>query len=675
MKLSVLKDNLLPIPIERQLTITMKSRLLICTFAFLFVNTAFAANYGDVTVQHVPLVATLSGTQATTHGMIEHRFRVQNRSTSATRTVSIQLNNASYAEYGLRSAVGSVEVPAGQTAQIVIMQPPVPMHSIEATVRINGYTQNQKIRIDLPTMHCDPYSMVSGSYSPYSSTPGATTITVPSNAHILVSGKTGTAFRDLFSQGGKPDPSDPPPAPDPAMMPFPSAGMGMGGMAPGMSGTPTQIREISLWRSEGDLDQWSDNWLALTRFDAVVVTAEELATIPETQPIFRAIRRYVECGGMLCVIGTEWNAPKEWKEIHSSNDFTQWDAVIGNAFLLKKPAEASEEALTMVRNLVLSKSDNWTGAMRSETYYGRYGGGFSGGGSGFFGDPRRLVETMPTSESKGVPIRAITVLILVFAILIGPVNVYVLSWKNRRIWLLWTVPVISLLASGLVLGTNFTQEGFVRYTSVSSVTILDQRREEALTFGIVGFYSTLTPRGGCLFDSGTEPTIIANRSRQTYSLISYPGGEQNLTSGWIQPRVPAYFGVRKAATEIRGLEFNWAEETPTVVNQLGVDLEKLIVCSPEGTFYEAEKIVAGQKTTLQKFATAPASTGNNPLSGMVARFDNWPNLAETILRDSTQILERGSYLVSLGKEKNPFLEPGISDAKPFRNKSVIVGFY
>jgi hypothetical protein len=378
---------------------------------------------------------------------------------------------------------------------------------------------------------------------------------------------------------------------------------------------------------------------------------------------------------MLCVIGSEWTAPKEWKEFHSSNDFSQWFAVTGDAFLLKRPAESSEEAITMIRNLVLTKSDNWTSAMRSETYYGR-GVYHYGGGSGFFGDPRRLAEIMPTSESRGVPIRAITVLILVFAVLIGPVNVYVLSWKNRRIWLLWTVPAISLLASGLVLGTNFTQEGFVRYTSVSSVTILDQRREEALTFGIVGFYSTLTPRGGCLFDNGTESTIIANRSRQTYSLVSYPGGEQNLTSGWIQPRVPAYFGVRKAATEIRGLEFNWAEETPTVVNQLGVDLEKLIVCSPDGKFYEAEKIIAGQKTGLaESTITSTNTTYQNHLPTVVARFDNWPNMAEAILRDPTQILHRGTYLVSLGEEKNPFLEPGIPDAKPFRNKSVIVGYY
>ncbi|MCL2624566.1 MAG: hypothetical protein FWD31_12960 [Planctomycetaceae bacterium] len=44
-------------------------------------------------------------------------------------------------------------------------------------------------------------------------------------------------------------------------------------------------------------------------------------------------------------------------------------------------------------------------------------------------------------------------------------------------------------------------------------------------------------------------------------------------------------------------------------------------------------------------------------------------------REPTQILDSGSCMVSLGKEKNPFIEPGIPDAKPFQNRSVIVGFY
>jgi len=683
------------------LMLSMKSRLILCVFVLLLAGPLYAANYGDITVQYISLCSPLTGTQPTTHGMIEHRFRVQNRSASTTRTVAIQLKADSHADYGLRSATGAVEVPAGQTAQIVILQPPVPMNPITAVVRINGYTQNATIRVDVPTSHCDPYT----SFRHYSYSPGiGSGASGPSNAHILVSGKTSTPFRDLFSQGVKPkipepDPSAPPPVPvfDPA------TGMGMGGMpggmmGGGMMGVPPLPREITLWRSEGDLDQWSDNWLALTRFDAILVTVEELATIPMTQPIGKALRRYIECGGTLCVVGTEWTAPKEWKEVLSTDDFTQWDALLGSAFLLKKPVESSDDAVTTIRNKILERSDAWTTAMRSDAYYGRGMYGYSGGGTGFFSDPRTMAIAMPTSESQGVPVRAISILIIVFAVLIGPVNVYVLSWKKRRIWLLWTVPAISLVASGLVLGTNFSQEGFVRYTSVSSVTILDQRREEAISFGILGFYSTLTPRGGCVFENGTEPTIIANRSRHKYDLVSYPGGSQNLTSGWIQPRVPAYFGIRKAATELKGLEFNWDVESPTVVNQLGVDIEQLTVCSPDGTFYETKKILAGEKTVLTKFAVAPtnaagqtplpvyempplnpmnssAAAPNNQLSQMFWRLNNWQSIAATLTQEPTRYLENGSYIVSLGEESNPFIEPGIADAKPFQNKSVIVGFY
>ncbi len=642
----------------------MKLRLALITFCLICVSPAFAANYGEISVQYVPLCSPLTGTEPTTHGMIEHRFRVQNRSASKSTTVGIELKSDPRAEYGLRSASGSVEVPAGQTAQIVILQPPVPMSPIDAHVRINGYLQNSTIGVNVPTNHCDPYA---GMFTRSAGT------TLPSNAHILVSGKTGTAFRDLFAQGVKPkgvssDPSSGGP-------PMGMGGMGMGGGMgmPGMgsfSSGPAMPREITLWRSEGDVDQWSDNWLALTRFDAVLVTANELATIPDSQPIGKALRRYVECGGVLCVVGTEWTAPKEWKIAHVSNDFTHWDALVGAAYLLKKPAESSEDAITLIRDKILGDSDAWTTAMRSETFAMR------GGYVGFFGDPRRLAEILPTSESKGVPIRAISILIVVFAVLIGPVNVYILSLKNRRIWLLWTVPVISLLASGLVLGTNFIQEGFIRNTSVSSATILDQRREEAITFGIVGFYSTLTPRSGCLFDNGTEPTVVANRTRQLYDVVSYPGGEQNLTSGWVQPRVPAYFGIRKAATDLRRLEFNWTVEPPTVVNQLGVDLEKLTVCSPEGTFFETEKIIAGEKTALKKLAIASSRTpGGSSFASTLSRFDQWPLLAEALQREPERLLTPGTYLAPLGEEKNPFLEPGISDAQPFLNKSIIFGLY
>ena len=44
-----------------------------------------------------------------------------------------------------------------------------------------------------------------------------------------------------------------------------------------------------------------------------------------------------------------------------------------------------------------------------------------------------------------MPVRGLFVLVLLFALGIGPVNLWLLSKYKRRIWLWWNVPAISLL--------------------------------------------------------------------------------------------------------------------------------------------------------------------------------------------------------------------------------------
>ena len=41
--------------------------------------------------------------------------------------------------------------------------------------------------------------------------------------------------------------------------------------------------------------------------------------------------------------------------------------------------------------------------------------------------------------------------VLIFALVIGPVNIYFLTRTRRRIWLLWTVPACSLIWPALVM--------------------------------------------------------------------------------------------------------------------------------------------------------------------------------------------------------------------------------
>src|SRR5262249_55733144 len=101
----------------------------------------------------------------------------------------------------------------------------------------------------------------------------------------------------------------------------------------------------------------------------------------------------------------------------------------------------------------------------------------------------------PVVESANVPVRSLLSFMLGFVVLVGPVNVYWLSRKNRRIWLLWTVPVFSLLTTFLLFGYVAMTDGWHPHFRGLSITVLDENDQRASTVGWLGYYSpTTAPR-------------------------------------------------------------------------------------------------------------------------------------------------------------------------------------
>src|SRR4029078_5858668 len=70
-----------------------------------------------------------------------------------------------------------------------------------------------------------------------------------------------------------------------------------------------------------------------------------------------------------------------------------------------------------------------------------------------------LNEGFRVVDELGGPIRGLFALMIVFGIAIGPANFIVLSRKNRRIWLLWTVPVLSAMFCLMGMGYMIAAEG------------------------------------------------------------------------------------------------------------------------------------------------------------------------------------------------------------------------
>lgn len=247
----------------------------------------------------------------------------------------------------------------------------------------------------------------------------------------------------------------------------------------------------------------------------------------------------------------------------------------------------------------------------------------------------------------GVPARAYLSILIVFTLLIGPVNYWFLWRKRRQVLLVLTTPVISMLFILLLAGYVVAGEGLAVYGRAVSFTMLDEVRKQAVTRTSASLYAAgMTPGGGLRF--GRDVAIFpvgrdGTGSRERYALDLTEA--QRYSEGIIQARSPTNFDQIMFRQARERLRFSReGDGTLSVVNGLGAPVA-MLVFRVGGTFYSLSTGVApGEKGTLQSGGqAAPGLVPSDvPLS---ARFrhliDNQPE---------------GSYLAFL--EGSPFWEPG-----------------
>jgi hypothetical protein len=451
----------------------MKTRIIVIfLLSVFFTFNVFAADYGKISItERQPFGAVVSSGVSTHHGYAEYRFLVKNRDTVPHKvkiSMEPQMHYGSVAS--LVFSTDAVEVAAGSSATLRVLQPPIRfsyVNFLQAYVIIDGWTQSPDM-----SLACD--HMIASRH-----THGV----LPVEATVCFSQQVPTTIRDFFARRSVLPPDDgadktsPPPASVPSTMrpPFPCM------------------------HSNVPVEDWSDLWVSYSRFDCLVLTAVEWDGLLTRKPaVLSAIKRYVESGGVLVIVGEKWECPAEWEyvvknpaipiesEAKKQHGFER-TIVYGKLFAIGSTGtEVAANAPHFYKiiqqiDLVASTEKQRMGLAQSETSRNFRNNANSSTIS-------QMHEFLPVVTKYGVNIRLILVLIIVFAVLIGPVNVFVLRRINRRIWLIWTVPATSLIASFLVLLVSFLSEGILRQSSSLTCTVLDQRRGSASTFGFIGYY-------------------------------------------------------------------------------------------------------------------------------------------------------------------------------------------
>lgn len=412
-------------------------------------------------------------------------------------------------------------------------------------------------------------------------------------------------------------------------------------------------------RAESPVSEWSDNWLGYSPFDCVVLGSTDFASMPPA--VLGALGDYLAAGGFVILSGMT-NLPAAWRPWHKATLGGGEDYRVGFGRCLAFPSDTfSGFDSATLRTLHQEARDRLL-------YW-----------QSLPGDSRVANSILPVVATLKVPTRGIVIIMLAFIILIGPVNIFLLSRARRRTWMLWTIPAISLLTTLFVFVYSLLREGITPDTRIAGMTLLDQESHHAATIGGTAFYCPLTPSSGLHFEFGTEATPLVQESRSgTAREVDWTQFQQ-FRRGWLASRVPAYFHLRKSETRRERIQLIEEGGKLQIVNGLGAPIRSLWLAS-ENEIYEAENVAAGEKAGLtgakEKVNAVKPAAGAEERGGQGL----WHKIgfgAQTnaLKEEAAKFLLPNTYIAVL--EGNPFIENALgSSSSPKRttSSSIVFGF-
>jgi hypothetical protein len=409
---------------------------------------------------------------------------------------------------------------------------------------------------------------------------------------------------------------------------------------------------IQSLRAESPVSEWSENWLAYSPFDAVVLNAADMSTM--SPAVVGAIGDYLSAGGNVILSG-KTDLPAAWHPSQKQNlrEGIQYTVGFGDCFVLDSEIfpTLDPQSVKTLRNAALQSARYWQSLPS---------------------DSAAANAAMPVIENLKVPVRGIVVIMLAFIIVIGPVNIILLGRRKRRTWMLWTIPAISFATTLLVFAYSLLREGITPDTRIAGLTVIDQASHHAITIGATAFYCPLTPGGGLQFDYETEATPLV--------LIGYGSGtardvdwtqSQHLERGWISARVPVHFHIRKPETRRERIQVVNENGKMEIINGLGAPIKSLWITDADMNFYEVKNVAAGQKASLilSKQSQASDKSGATGLLHGIS----FAAHADALGENAAKYLLPNTYIAVL--DGNPFIENALGSASsPKRTKCSAVVF-
>jgi hypothetical protein len=388
--------------------------------------------------------------------------------------------------------------------------------------------------------------------------------------------------------------------------------------------------------------EWSTSWLQYLRFDGMLLTARDWAELPPA--VQTEILRWLAAGGTLTFFGAPENFPATRPtELTAGVPAAYYG--FGVVFTLPEEQEAIEEPL------VRAMREHWSRGVRTTEF-------------AFTIEPREP-DTMQLVGKNTLPVGPLFMLLVAFAIVGGPLNVFFLAKKNKRLWIFWTLPLLAVATAVVLVGAVMFREGWLKIEKTSALTLLDETRGEAATIGITGFYTTVAPKN-VQFDATTDVRPLHGITSETHT--DWTEG-QRLVSGWIGSRVPRTFAIRRSEPRRERLPIRREGNHLLALNGLGADIDRLWVADEHGVIHRITNLPAGKEAVLVRTSDQVKPDARDPAT-LFGQPRTWSTYPGRVGSDPHSILGRNMYIAVL--KRSPFTAQALPDTNA-TSEAVVVG--
>lgn len=204
------------------------------------------------------------------------------------------------------------------------------------------------------------------------------------------------------------------------------------------------------------------------------------------------------------------------------------------------------------------------------------------------------LASAPRVGGLELPYRALTLLLVLFAIVIGPVNLIAVKKLNRPALLLVTVPLIALVFSLGLFAYGALAQGLGTRAAAMSLTWLDQRAHSASTLEVRSLFAGMPAGDGWKPGAGASCFVLPDETRPSgagrldldfrgelvYGADYLPVRREARTSFLVDRAARGRLAVTKTASGV------------AVENGLGANVEQLVLRDADGGWFTLEGVLA-----------------------------------------------------------------------------------